>query len=99
MYLPRQGYAVIVVFTNRKELTVLFKELFDNCPHLEGKPFVLMPPNADDVLSKDYQIHIRSEIDESLLVCIRKIIKKHDKLAINEQKNLVVIYEPLKQEL
>jgi hypothetical protein len=43
---------------NRKEVAIFFKELFDECPSLEGKPFVLMLPNADDVLSKDYQIHI-----------------------------------------
>jgi hypothetical protein len=55
-----------------------------------------MPPNADDVLSKDYQIHMRAEIDDILLVCLRKIVKKHQ-YAINEQKGLVVIYEPLKQ--
>ncbi len=97
MVLPKLCYIVIVVVMDRKEVAVLFKELFDSCPHLEGKPFMLMPPDADDVLSKDYQIHIKSEIDESLLVCIRNIIKRHDNLAINEQKNLVVIYEPLKQ--
>lgn len=76
---------------------MIFKELFDTCPSLEGKPFVLMPPNADDVLSKDYQIHIKAEIEEDLLMCIRRIVKKHQKYAVNEQKNLVVIYEPLKQ--
>jgi hypothetical protein len=82
---------------NRKDVAILFQEMFDECPSLEGKPFVLMPPTADDVLSKDYQIHIKAQIDESLLLCLRKIVKRHDKYAINEQKNLVVIYEPLKQ--
>lgn len=82
---------------NRTEVSALFKELFEECPSLEGKPFVLMPPNADDVLSKDYQIHIRAEIDDLLLMCIRRVIKKHGKYAIKEQKNLLVIYEPLKQ--
>ncbi len=82
---------------DRKDVSVLFKEMFDNCPNLEGKPFVLMPPSSDYVLSKDYQIHIKAEIDETLLLCIRRIIKKHSKYAINEQKDLVVIYEPLKQ--
>jgi len=88
---------LVIDSMNRNEVGLLFKELFDSCPSLEGKPFVLMPPNSDDVLSKDYQIHIRAEIDEMLLICIRKIVKKHDKYAINEQKNLLVIYEPLKQ--
>jgi hypothetical protein len=82
---------------NRKEVAILFKELFDKCPSLEGKPFVLMPPDADGVLSRDYQIHIKGEIDESLLVCLRKIVMRHDKYAINVEKNLTVIYEPLKQ--
>jgi hypothetical protein len=82
---------------NRKEVAILFKEMFDECPSLEGKAFVLMPPTADDVLSKDYQIHIKAEIDETLLLCLRKIVKRHGKYAINEQKNLIVIYEPLKQ--
>jgi hypothetical protein len=84
---------------NRKEIAVLFKEIFDNCPNLEGKPFALMPPNADDVLSKDYQVHILTEVEDSLLVCIRRIIKKHGNLALSEQKNLLVIYEPIKKDV
>ncbi len=82
---------------DRKQIAILFKEMFDVCPKLEGKPFVLMPPNSDDILSKDYQIHIVSELDEDTLLCIRRIVKKHGNLAITEQKNLTVIYEPLKQ--
>jgi hypothetical protein len=82
---------------DRKDVASLFKDLFDSCPNLEGKPFVLMPPNADNVMSKDYQIHITAEIDESLLACLRKIVKKYDKYAISLEKNLTVIYEPLKQ--
>lgn len=89
---------MVVAFMNRHEVAVLFKELFDSCPNLEGKSFALMPPNSDDVLSKDYQIHIKSEIDESTLLCIRRIVKAHGTLAVNEQKKLLVIYEPIKQE-
>jgi hypothetical protein len=81
---------------DRKQVAVLFQEMFDNCPNLEGKSFVLMPPNADNVLSKDYQIHIQSELKEDTVVCLRRIIKKHGNLAIKEEKNLVVIYEPIK---
>jgi hypothetical protein len=84
---------------DRKQVAVLFKEMFDNCPYSEGKSFMLMPPNVDvdDVLSKDYQIHIKSELTEETVICIRRTVKKHDTLAMNEQKNLLVIYEPLKQ--
>lgn len=83
-----------MLLLDRKEVSVLFSELFDSCPHLEGKPFILMPPTSDSVLSKDYQIHITAELDESLLLCIRKIVKKHEKYALSERKNLLVIYEP-----
>lgn len=79
-------------------MATLFKELFDKCPNLEGKSFVLMPPNSDDVLSKDYQIHIKTTIDEDTLLCIRKIIKRHDNIVISDQKNLLVIYGPLKKQ-
>ena len=84
---------------NREEVAFLFKEIFEQCPKIEGKPFALMPPNADDVLSKDYQMHILIDVDESLLVCIGNIIKKKGNLAINLQKGLVVIYEPIKKDL
>lgn len=82
---------------DRKQVAILFKQMFDKCPNLEGKSFALMPPNADDVLSKDYQIHIKSELDEDTLLCIRRIVKEHDNLAISEQNNLLVIFEPVKE--
>ena len=73
--------------------------MFEQCPNIEGKPFALMPPNADDVLSKDYQIHILTDVDESLLACIGNIVRKKGNLGLNLQKGLVVIYEPIKKNL
>lgn len=81
---------------DRPEAVALLKELFDNCPFLEGKSFALMPPNADSVLSKNYQLHIKANLDETSILCIEKIAHKRD-LTVNNKGSLVVIYRPLKK--
>jgi hypothetical protein len=81
---------------NRKEVVCLFKELFEKCPHLEGKSFVLISSGANSASSKDYEIQIRSAIDDATLLCVRGVIKRYRRYAIYEENNVLVIYEPLK---
>ncbi|NLF88406.1 hypothetical protein GX563_06250 [Candidatus Bathyarchaeota archaeon] len=63
--------------------------------HIEGKSLKLMPPNADSVISKGYQIHISPNNDEMLESCIEKIVKQHE-LAIASEGNTLIIFNPLK---
>jgi hypothetical protein len=83
---------------NRQEAADFLKELLDTFCSLEGKPFALMPPDSDSVLSKGYQIHIKTTLDESTLLGIRKIVLERN-LAISEEDNLTVIYKPIKKGL
>ena len=83
---------------DRQEAADLLKELLDKFCSLEGKPFALMPPNSDSVLSKGYQIHIKRTLDESTLLSIRKVILERG-LAISEENNLTVIFKPVRNGL
>jgi hypothetical protein len=84
---------------NRIGAVALLKVLFENCPALEGKPFALMPPAADSVLSKDHQIHIKSSLDETTLRYVKKIVKNYPNYALYETLGLVVIYESAQKRL
>ena len=79
----------------RQEAAGLLKELLDTFCSLVGKPFALMPPNSDSVLSNGYQIHIKKTLDESTLLSLRKIVLERG-LAISEENNLTVIFKPAK---
>lgn len=81
---------------NRQEAADLLKELLGAFCSLEGKSFALMPPNADSVLSKGCQIHIKAALDESTLLGIQKIVIERN-LAMHEEANLTVIYKPIKK--
>ncbi len=87
-----------MVFVDRQEAADLLKELLGTFCSLEGKPFALMPPNSDSVLSKGYQIHIKKTLDESTLLSVRRIVLDRG-LAISEENNLTVIYKPAKNGL
>lgn len=47
---------------------------------------MLIPPNADDVLWRGYQLHIKTLISEHDLSCIKSIVEKHN-LAIADEPN------------
>jgi hypothetical protein len=80
---------------DREEVLRLLKVLFDQCRHIEGKSLKLMPPNADSVHSKGYQIHISPNNDEALEHCIERIVKEHNLVVANED-NILVIFKPVK---
>jgi hypothetical protein len=86
------------VFLNREEAMSLLKELNLSCDGLGEHGVMLMPPNADDVLSHGYQLHIRGSIDNEMLVCIRPLLEKYKLTMVNEpEKRLLVIYRPMKK--
>ena len=79
---------------DRDEVVRVFKVLFGRCHHIEGKSLKLMPPNADSVHSKGYQIHISPNNDEALECCIEKVAREHE-LAVADEGDMLVIFKPL----
>jgi hypothetical protein len=59
---------------------------------------MLMPPDADDVLSHGYQLHIKAPLGNEHLKCMKPIAQKY-KLDMNYEptKELLVIYRPLEK--
>jgi len=55
-----------------------------------------MPPNADSVHSKGYQIHISPNHDETMKSCIERLAKNND-LAIALEEDVLIIFNPQKK--
>lgn len=54
------------------------------------------PPNADDVRSHGYQLHIKTTVGSEKMVCIKPIADKYKLAIANEpNKNLPMIYRPI----
>ena len=47
---------------NRQEATSLLKEVYQVCGGLGEQGVMLMPPDADDVLSHGFQLHIKRRL-------------------------------------
>lgn len=81
---------------NRAEATSLLREINAYCGDLGEQDIMLMPPNADDVLSHSYQQHIKATASEEVLLYLRTIAEKHNLTVANEpKKNLIIIYRPI----
>ncbi len=83
---------------NRQEAISLLKEVQQACDHFGENGVMLMPPDADDVLSHGYQLHIKAPLGNEHLECIKPIAQKH-KLNMNYEptKELLVIYRPMEK--
>ncbi len=81
---------------DREKVTKLFKEISYRCRQIEGRSLRLMPPNADSVYSKGYQIHISPNNDLLLQDCIERIAKSNY-LAIAIEKDTLIIFNPIKK--
>ena len=81
---------------NREEATSLLREIFQVCGGLGEEGIMLMPPDADDVLSRGYQLHIKPSVNHESLECIKPIVQKRNLAIVSEtQRCLTVIYRPL----
>lgn len=80
---------------NREEAIAFIKDLLYNFVELEGKSFALMPPDADNVLSDGYQVHLKSELSDSLVTALKYYILSRQLAMAREKKNLIVIYQPI----
>ena len=82
---------------NRDEAVSLLKELNLACDGIGEQGIMLMPPDADDVLSHGYQLHIKA-IGTERLDCIKSLVEKHKLALANEpEKGLLVIYRPVEK--
>ena len=84
----------LVNVLNREEATHVLKEIITGC-NLSADAVMLMPPNSDSVLSKGYQLHIKSSTQPNDLLCIKTIIETHRLAITTEPDNeIIVIYRP-----
>jgi hypothetical protein len=79
----------------RDEAVNLLKEASDTCPTLGKYGVALMPPDADDVLSHGFQIHVIGVADEATVVCLQALLdRKNLRLKLFQERNILVIYRP-----
>jgi hypothetical protein len=82
---------------DREEATSLLKEITASCQPLANQ-IALMPPDADDVYSHGYQLHIKTMTLEQDERCMRPIVQKHGlAMAYEKERELIVIYRPTKK--
>ena len=81
---------------DRDKVVEVLKDIFGKCNLIEGKSIKLMPPDADSVLSKGYQIHIQTKCDQYTESCLQRIAKKYA-LATAIEDDFLVIYNPTKK--
>lgn len=81
---------------DRDRVVNLFRVIFDDCSQIEGKSLKLMPPDADSVYSKGYQIHFSIDKDENLEACIKRIAEANE-LATIKEKNILIIFNPIEE--
>jgi hypothetical protein len=74
------------------EIAILFREIVDTCPSLEGATLTLTPQKAMYPLYKGYHISIKTNISKEIIGCLRKIVEGHD-LVMQIKTDSVVIYE------
>ena len=83
----------------RNEAVDLLKEILDKCINITQYGIAIMPPNSDDVLSKNYQIHVMGNVNKLDTSCLESIVKKSClQLKLIQEKKLLVIYRPMKPE-
>jgi hypothetical protein len=87
-----------VLFLKREEALSLLKEIATYCDGLNESLIAIMPPDADDVLSHGYQLHIKSWVShENSCPCLKPIVAKRGLEVKGEpEKDLLVIYRPMK---
>ncbi len=80
---------------NRDEAMQVLKELISSTD-CDSHFIALMPPNAYNILSKGYQIHIKTGFNDDERCVIDELLKKNG-YALKEQGDTLVIYKPLKK--
>lgn len=81
----------------REEAIKVLLEISQACHALDTYNIMIMPPNADDVLSKGNQLHIKANLDQASRTCIQPILERYG-LTFEQEKDLLIIYRPTKAE-
>jgi hypothetical protein len=83
---------------NRQEATRLLKEVLRVCGDMPADAVMLMPPNSNNVLSHGYQLHIKANLGNEHLECVKPLVQKN-KLNMNyePEHSLLVIYRPMEK--
>ena len=90
-------YSMGRILLNRTEAAALIKEIIETCAPIDTDGFMLMPPNADDVLSHGYQVHLKSSSHQETIPCIKPLVERHNLKFVDEpEKDLIIIYQSLK---
>jgi hypothetical protein len=77
---------------NREKAVSVFKEILTACSGI-APSIAIMPPNADRILSKGYQLHVRTRSTTLDRICIENISNKNN-LSLKDEEGLLVIYSP-----
>jgi hypothetical protein len=80
---------------NRQEAIALLREILEACSELFDMNYVSLNL-ADAQIRKsadDYELHIKSVLDERLRQCLTPILEKHQ-LRMKESKGSIIIYAP-----
>ena len=78
---------------NRHEAVTCLREINDTCQNMSPDSVTLFHSKPDDPLSTGYQVHIKAVLDSETKQQVRSITEKHS-LALKEEKEKVVIYQP-----
>jgi hypothetical protein len=77
----------MVLLVDRKYAMSFLKEIKDECPMLSGD-MILSTPEKEKV-----QLQLKTTLDDQTRACLQSILEKN-KLALKEEKDLVIIYKP-----
>lgn len=80
-------------YLNRDEAIAVLKEITSVCA-IRVLSINLVSPKVDDSLSKGYQVHIKSQIDDSDRRCVESIVNLHQ-LAMKLVDDYIIIYKKL----
>jgi hypothetical protein len=77
---------------DREEARKVIKEIFALCHRIDGRLIKLMPSDTNGLLSVGCQIHIQTNDDKALEICLKSIADSNS-LAVHENGDLLIIYK------
>ena len=77
---------------DRAEAMTVLKEILASTD-CDSSFVALMPPNSYNLLSKGYQIHIKTRLDTLQNELLESILRRHG-LSLRKDKEILIIYRP-----
>lgn len=78
---------------DRIEAVNVLKQILESCRAVDGRTFLLLPPNAANLQPSGYQIHLKMKLVGIERKCIQKILDEHQ-LVMKEIEDTTIIYKP-----